>query len=107
MRHTLASVILRLLGSRAVHEDAGHTFNSSLSSSKRDAESLMEASATASVVLCGESLFDRLLLVLHGLLSSFRPGWLKLKSGSKSTSESGRDFSMFDREVAENLQVLI
>lgn len=105
MRHTLASVILRLLGSRIVHEDAGHSFNSSLNSSRRNVEYLMEASATASVVLCGESLFDRLLLVLHGLLSSFRPSWLKLKSVSKSTSESGKDFSMFDRDAAENLQV--
>lgn len=103
MRHTLASVVLRLLGSRVVHEDAGHTISSTLNLSKRDVESHAEASATC-VLLSGESLFDRLLLLLHGLLSSYRPSWLKLKSNSKSTSELGKDFSVFDREVAENLQ---
>ncbi|KAL3536818.1 hypothetical protein ACH5RR_000184, partial [Cinchona calisaya] len=104
MRHSLASVILRLLGSRVVHEDAGYTITSAFSSSKRDVESVTEASATASVVLSGKSLFDCLLLLLHGLLSSSRPSWLKLKSSSKSNTECGKDFCVFDREVAENLQ---
>ncbi|XP_027161403.1 mediator of RNA polymerase II transcription subunit 12 [Coffea eugenioides] len=103
MRQMLAAVILRLLGCRVVHEAAGHTTSSTLNLSKRDVESLTEASAT-SVLLSGESLFDCLLLLLHGLLSSYRPSWLKLKSNSKSASECGKDFSVFGREVAENLQ---
>lgn len=93
MRYALASVILRLLGSRVVHEDGCHSVNTA---SNRDAVSLMESSA----FLCGESLFDCLLLVLHMLLSSYQPSWLKMKAESKST-----DSAVFDREVAESLQV--
>lgn len=105
MRQSLASVILRLLGSRVVHEDADLSLYSTQSPpSKREAESLMEASTAASLDLSGESLFDRLLLVLHGLLSSCQPSWLKSKSASKSTTESIKEFSGFDREAAENLQ---
>ncbi|KAK9274133.1 hypothetical protein L1049_018947 [Liquidambar formosana] len=106
MRHTLVSVILRLLGSRVVHEDADLSFYPMQSSLfKREAELPMEASpAAASVDLSGESLFDLLLLVLHGLLSSCKPSWLKSKPSSKSTNESMKDFSVFDREVAESLQ---
>lgn len=103
MRHVLASVILRILGSRVVHEDASHSFNQACSS-KREVDSLVEASATASVVMSIESLFDRLLLLFHGLLSSHQPRWLKWKSSSKSTSESSKDYSAFDREGAESLQ---
>ncbi|XP_047979942.1 mediator of RNA polymerase II transcription subunit 12-like [Salvia hispanica] len=102
MRYVLASVILRLLGSRVVHEDSSHYVNTALTSSNRDAGSLME-SYTSTTFLCGESLFDCLLLVLHVLLSSYQPSWLKLKSDSKST-ESGKDYAAFDREVAESLQ---
>lgn len=106
MRHILASVILRLLGSRVVHEDADLSLYSTQSPpSKRETESLMEASTAASIALSGESLFDRLLLVLHGLLSSCQPSWLRSKPTSKSTTESTKEFSGFDREVAENLQV--
>ena len=106
MRQSLASVILRLLGSRVVYEDADLSLYSTQSPpSKREAESLMEASTAASLDLSGESLFDRLLLVLHGLLSSCQPSWLKSKSASKSTTESIKEFSGFDREAAENLQV--
>ncbi|KAM3282376.1 mediator of RNA polymerase II transcription subunit 12 [Capsicum chacoense] len=103
MRHGLASVILRILGSRVVHEDASYSFNQA-SSSKREVDSLMEASATASVVISLESLFDNLLLLLHGLLSCHQPRWLKWKSSTKSTSESSKDHSAFDREGAESLQ---
>lgn len=94
MRYALASVILRLLGSRVVHEDSCHSVNTA---SNRDAVSLMESSPA---FLCGESLFDCLLLVLHMLLSSYQPSWLKMKAESKST-----DYAVFDREVAESLQV--
>lgn len=96
MRHMFASVILHLLGSRVVHEDVERSFSPLMSSSlKRDVDLSTEAFAASAVDLSGESLFDRLLLVLHGLLSSCRPSWLKSK----------KDFSVFDREVAESLQV--
>lgn len=103
MRYALASVILRLLGSRVVHEDGCHFVNTALTSLNRDAVSLIETS-TSATFLCGESLFDCLLLVLHVLLSSYQPSWLKMKSESKST-ECSKDYAVFDREVAESLQV--
>ncbi|KAI3449196.1 hypothetical protein Pfo_005861 [Paulownia fortunei] len=102
MRYTLASVILRLLGSRVVHGDAGHFVNPTFISSKRDVESIRETYAAAEL-LCGESIFDSLLLVLHVLLSCYQPSWLKLKSESKAT-ECSKDYAAFDREVAESLQ---
>ena len=96
MRHMLASVVLRLLGSRVVHEVVEQSLFPMLSSSlKTDVDLSMEAFAASAVDLSGESIFNRLLLVLHGLLSSSRPRWLKSK----------KDFSVFDREVAESLQV--
>ncbi|XVF80070.1 hypothetical protein PTKIN_Ptkin15bG0041200 [Pterospermum kingtungense] len=91
MRHMLASVILRLLGSRVVHEDVDLSFN--LLQSKRDGELM---SSVVSTEMNGESLFDRLLLVLHALLSSSQPSWLR--------SKTAKDFSGFDREALENLQ---
>nr|GMD64976.1 mediator of RNA polymerase II transcription subunit 12 [Ipomoea batatas] len=103
MRYTLASAIMRLLGSRVVYADAGHCLNSTFSS-KREADSFMEVSGTTSEVVMGGSLFDCLLLVLHALLSSHQPSWLKMKSSSKSASESSKDHTTFDREVAESLQ---
>lgn len=68
-------------------------------------ETPMEASVASSSDLSGESLFDQFLSILHGLLSSCKPSWLKANSASKSTVKSPRDFSVFDREVAESLQV--
>ncbi|XWS77024.1 hypothetical protein CRYUN_Cryun01aG0228100 [Craigia yunnanensis] len=91
MRHMLASVILRLLGSRVVHEDVDLSFN--LIQLKRDEELV---SSVASSEMSGDSLFDRLLLVLHGLLSSCQPSWLR--------SKTAKDFSRFDREAVESLQ---
>ncbi|PPD66397.1 hypothetical protein GOBAR_DD36722 [Gossypium barbadense] len=91
MRNMLASVILRLLGSRVVHEDVD--LSSNLAQLKRDME-LMPI--VASTEMSGDSLFDRLLLVLHGLLSSCKPSWLK--------SKDAKDFSGFDREAVEGLQ---
>ncbi|XP_071685750.1 mediator of RNA polymerase II transcription subunit 12 [Rutidosis leptorrhynchoides] len=85
MRHMLASVVVRLLGSRVVHEDADLS-NPVLSHQ------------------LGESLFDRLLLVLHALLSGSQPYWLRPKSISKSTPEGTRDSTLYDRDVAESLQ---
>ncbi|KAL2468700.1 RNA polymerase II transcription mediator [Forsythia ovata] len=98
MRYTLASVLFRLLGSAVVHDDANHVFNSTLTPSKREVESLMGTS-TASELPSMESLFDSLLLVFHALLSNSQPSWLKLKSDSKST-----EYAVFDREVAESFQ---
>lgn len=101
MRHMLASVVLRLLGSRVVNEDADLSNPASRFSVKREVESMIESSATVDL---GESLFDRLLLVLHALLSSSQPHWLRSKFQSKSTTEGTRDSTLYDREVAESLQ---
>ena len=92
MRHMLASIILRLLGSRVVQEDVDLSFN--LMQLKRDKELV---SSVASSEMSVDSLFDRLLLVLHGLLSSCQPSWLRTKTA--------KDFSGFDREAVESLQV--
>ncbi|TYG89756.1 hypothetical protein ES288_A12G126000v1 [Gossypium darwinii] len=91
LRHMLASVILRLLGSRVVHEDVDLSFN--FKQLKRDAELV---SSIASSEIYRDSLFDRLLLVLHGLLSSCQPSWLR--------SKTANDFSGFDREALESFQ---
>ncbi|KAK1260873.1 Mediator of RNA polymerase II transcription subunit 12 [Acorus gramineus] len=106
MRHMLASVILRLLGSRVVYEDAELSLFPLARNyvTKREMESVVEASVGPSVDFSGDSLFDRLLCVLHGLLSSCKPSWLKPKSASKSTIKSPRDFSISDRELVETLQ---
>ncbi|XP_010255357.1 PREDICTED: mediator of RNA polymerase II transcription subunit 12-like isoform X2 [Nelumbo nucifera] len=105
MRLLLSSAILRLLGSRVVHEDADLSYPTQRSSpSKREVESPIEPSAVISLDLCGDSLFDWLLAMLHGLLSSCKPSWLKPKSVSKSTVKSPRDISVFDREAVESLQ---
>ncbi|XP_044492152.1 mediator of RNA polymerase II transcription subunit 12-like [Mangifera indica] len=104
MRHMLASVILRLLGSRVVHEDADLSFYPKQSfQSKREMESPPENFSFPSMDLSGESLFDRLLLVLHGLLSSCQPSWLRSKPASKSSNLSKDSFG-FDREMVESLQ---
>ncbi|KAK1283240.1 Mediator of RNA polymerase II transcription subunit 12 [Acorus calamus] len=107
MRHMLASVILRLLGSRVVYEDAELSLFPLARNyvTKRDMESVVEASVGPSLDFSGDSLFDRLLYVLHGLLSSCKPSWLKPKSASKSTIKSPRDFSISDRELVETLQL--
>ncbi|KAF9668966.1 hypothetical protein SADUNF_Sadunf14G0058400 [Salix dunnii] len=105
MRHMLASVILRLLGSRVVHEDAELSFYPLQSfQSKRELELPLE---TASADLSGGSLFDWLLLVLHVLLSSSRPSWLKSRSASstKMVNET-MDSAGFDRELESLLNDL-
>ncbi|CAN6568128.1 unnamed protein product [Malus baccata var. baccata] len=102
MRHGFASVVLRLLGNRVVHEGADLCFNIMQSTfSKRDAESSREAASAAFAELSNESLFNQLLFVLHGLLSSYRPRWLR---STKSTNEGGKDFAAFDCELADILQ---
>ncbi|KAB2609937.1 mediator of RNA polymerase II transcription subunit 12-like [Pyrus ussuriensis x Pyrus communis] len=102
MRHGLASVVLRLLGNRVVHEGADLCFNIMQSTfSKRDAESSREAASAAFAELSNESLFDQLLFILHGLLSSCRPSWLR---STKSINEGGKDFAAFDCELADIMQ---
>lgn len=98
MRHFLAPVILRLLGSRVVHDDADIL-------AKREVDPSSEAASASLVDSSAKGLFDRLLLVLHGLLSSYPPCWLRLKPVSKSTNEPTREFFAFDREFLETLQV--
>ncbi|XP_068645657.1 mediator of RNA polymerase II transcription subunit 12-like isoform X2 [Aristolochia californica] len=110
MRHMLASVLLRLLGSRVVYEDTDLSFlpiprQNNPFKREKEADSPIELSGPSSVDLTGDSLFDRLLCVLHGLLSTCKPSWLKpCWSASRLTVKSPRDFSAFDREAAENLQ---
>ncbi|KAK4794587.1 hypothetical protein SAY86_012581 [Trapa natans] len=106
MRHMLASVILRFLGNRLIYEDAELPFCSGqMFSRKRDiSEMSVEACSTVSSQFPGESLFYRLLLILHGLLGSSLPSWLKSKRASVAANESPRDFGGFDKEVAESLQ---
>ncbi|PKI45447.1 mediator of RNA polymerase II transcription subunit 12 isoform X2 [Punica granatum] len=106
MRHMLAPVMLHLLGNRLIYEDAELPFCPGQSSPrKRDSsEMLMEAQGVAASLLPGESLFDRMLLILHGLLSSTQPSWLKSKRVSAITHESMRDFCGFEKEVSEKLQ---
>ncbi|KAL4191508.1 hypothetical protein AMTRI_Chr07g30320 [Amborella trichopoda] len=107
MRHILTSVLLRLLGSRVVHEDSDLPFAPlpKYPQSKREPDSSLEAPLGASSFgLSGDSLFDRFLCVLHGLLSSYRPSWLKTKC-SKLSAKSSRDFIPFDRELVERMQV--
>ncbi|ONK55508.1 uncharacterized protein A4U43_UnF2100 [Asparagus officinalis] len=104
MRHTLASIILRFLGSRFIHEDADLSL-STMAISRKKRESQCNAGAfTVALDHSGLNLFDMLLSVLHGLLGSCKPSWLKPKSSSKSTVKSPRDLSAFDRELAESLQ---
>lgn len=103
MKHFLAPVIFRLLGSRLVHEDAD--ILAEVVNSKRESESSSEAASDAIVDSSAGGLFNRLLLVLHGLLSSHPPSWLRLKNISKSTNEPMKELSGFDRELLESLQV--
>lgn len=102
-RQMLAPIILRLLGTRLIYEDADLCISPiHVGPSKRELESSSEVPLLNH---SSDSLFDRLLAVLHGLLSSYKPSWLKPKPVSKSAHKSLRDFSPFDREVAESLQV--
>ncbi|KAI4378004.1 hypothetical protein MLD38_015551 [Melastoma candidum] len=105
LRHMLASVILRLLGNQLIYDDAGGAFCHVQShSSKRDGELHVEQSSHASPCLFGESLFDWLLSVLHGLLSSYPPAWLKSRPTTRTAHENRKDFSEIDKDAAENLQ---
>ncbi|XP_020225766.1 mediator of RNA polymerase II transcription subunit 12 [Cajanus cajan] len=103
-RQFLATVVFRLLGSRVVHEDADFSVNAVPSLPRKEAESSSEVAFATLVDSSSGNLFDRLLLVLHGLLSSYPPSWLRTKPVSKTINESTRDFSGIDRELLETLQ---
>lgn len=60
-------------------------------------ESPSDVTCVAFVDSSVEGLFDQLLLILHGLLSSSPPCWLRLKPASKTTNEP-------TRELLETLQ---
>lgn len=107
MRHTLAPVILRLLSTRVVQEVADQVLSGPLweSSPSVDLEKKAQAASAAAATSAGEPLFDRLLSVLHALLSSTWAVWLKPRSSSKGPVKPLRDFAPFDREVAERMQV--
>lgn len=88
-----------MLGSRVVYEDYAVCSPRS-DPSKAETEPTIDPSAMAG--LSSEVLFDRLLFVLHGLLSNHQPNWLKPRPPS---SESSKEFTLFDRDAAESLQV--
>ncbi|GAB2250196.1 hypothetical protein Droror1_Dr00013555 [Drosera rotundifolia] len=107
LRFMLASVIIRLLGSRVVYEDANISLKSAPSvPSKRQAELLAEGSDAVSVDFASQNFFNWLLLTLHVLLSNTQLSWLRLRSSSKGSSESSKNFCGVDREMAESLQTM-
>ncbi|KAJ8900527.1 hypothetical protein K2173_025304 [Erythroxylum novogranatense] len=101
-KHVLSSVILRLLGNRVVYEEAELSFFIMQSSKwKKEMESSLGA---ASADLFGECLFDRMLLVLHGLLCNNQPSWLKSRPGTKSMNETAKESNGHNHEIVESLQ---
>ncbi|RLN16161.1 mediator of RNA polymerase II transcription subunit 12 [Panicum miliaceum] len=105
MRHTLASAILGLLATRMIYEDADLPLPpTNATVLRREVDSLLEPPLDVLLDRPSESLFERLLCVLHALLGSCKPSWLKSRSASKSTIRTQRDFSEFDNEAAEGLQ---
>jgi hypothetical protein len=105
MGHTLASAILGLLTTRMIYEDADLPLPpTSATALRREADSLLEPPLDVLLDRPGESLFERLLCVLHALLGSCKPSWLKARSSPKSSIRT-RDLSAFDTEAAEGLQV--
>ncbi|KAK9757951.1 hypothetical protein RND81_01G195900 [Saponaria officinalis] len=103
LRFMLASVVLRLLGNRVVYEEMELSVGPGRGSPQKDAESQMETCAGVSSDLSGRNIFDWLLLVLHALLSTSLPTWLRPRT-SKATSTSTKVFSGFSREMLESLQ---
>ncbi|XP_010523017.1 PREDICTED: mediator of RNA polymerase II transcription subunit 12 [Tarenaya hassleriana] len=105
-RQTLGSTIIRLLGSQVVYEDSTPRLYCSSNLSSTDAESRVDPPAMAMTMsdCSSEALFDRLLFLLHGLLSNHQPRWLNPRPASKLLIESSKDFAPFDRDVAESLQ---
>lgn len=106
-RQTLAPVLLRLLGTRVVQEDADQlcSWEPSTSTSSSDFERNSQATSAAAAATAGEPLFDRLLSILHALLSNTWAVWLKPRS--KGSAKPFRDISPFDKEAAERMQVRV
>ncbi|CAM0148939.1 unnamed protein product [Urochloa decumbens] len=105
MRHALSSAILGLLATRMIYEDADLPLPpTNATALRQEVDSLLEPPLDVLLDRPGESLFERLLCVLHALLGSCKPSWLKSRSASKSSIRTQRDFSAFDNEAAEGLQ---
>ncbi|XP_024364387.1 mediator of RNA polymerase II transcription subunit 12 [Physcomitrium patens] len=100
-RQTLAPVLLRLLGTRIVQEETDPLCCWDPSSSN-DFERNSQATSAAAAASAGEPLFDRLLSILHALLSNTWAVWLKPRKGSVKPL---RDIPPFDKEAAERMQV--
>jgi hypothetical protein len=83
MRHTLASAILGLLTTRMIYADLPLP-PTSATALRREADSLLEPPLDVLLDRPVESLFERLLCVLHALLGSCKPSWLKARSSPKS-----------------------
>lgn len=100
MRQTLAPVLLRLLCTRVVQESPDPGSSRESSSSCVDD---FDKNAQAAAASAGEPLFDRLLSILHALMSSTWAVWLK--PPRKNSVKPCRDIPAFDREAAERMQV--
>jgi hypothetical protein len=106
MRQTLASTILCLLAARIIYEDADSPLPpASLVTVSREVDSLLEPPIDVLLDRPSESLFERLLCVLHALLGNSKPSWLKTKLVSKPAIRAPRDITAFDSEAAVGLQV--
>lgn len=97
-------MLLRLLGTRVVQEDADQLCSwDQLSTSSTDNDRNLQATSAAAAASAGEPLFDRLLSILHALLSNTWAVWLKPRN--KGSGKPVRDISPFDKEAAERMQV--
>jgi hypothetical protein len=110
MRSILAPVLLRLAGTRVVQESVESfcfTQHDTVLASGCDAEWNAETSAAAAAALmAGENLFDRILSILHALLSSTWASWLKQKP-SKGSSRPPREVPPFDKETVHRMQASV
>ncbi|XP_047089188.1 LOW QUALITY PROTEIN: mediator of RNA polymerase II transcription subunit 12-like [Lolium rigidum] len=105
MRQTLASTILCLLAARIIYEDADSPVPpANLATLRREVDSLLEPPVDVLLDRPSESLFERLLCVLHALLGNSKPSWLKTKPVSKPPVRAPRDITAFDVEAAVGLQ---
>ncbi len=103
MRQTLAIVLLRLLGTQVVQEAAEPVSCTQIWDSVSTSD--FERSAEAAAASAGEGLFNRLLSVLHALLSSTWAVWLKPRPLSKGQIRPLQEIPSFDREAVEQMQV--
>ncbi|EFJ25962.1 hypothetical protein SELMODRAFT_441953 [Selaginella moellendorffii] len=102
MRLTLAPVLLRLLGTRVVYESAeSFGIHQPESSMLNKGQWNAELASMAAAASAGEELFDRLLSVLHALLSNTWAVWLKPRGRA---AKPPREVPPFEREAAEKLQ---